>query len=366
MGLVTQEAGGGDAGGFWLGVGQPGDPEARPHRAPSWAPEWSRAAGRAGCGRGVSSCRRHWVWGGGQTYKPTTRGTPGRGPPGCLLHSADTTTPPKAAKTSGGTGQAPARPTSAAEGGWGRCRGGWGRISWGREWGGPQRKEMSVASSTRLAQMPHAQPGLDPGGQRMDTLFPTEAGRPACPHPASGAPPHPSTGRQAWGSSHNADPHSCSRAADGGSRTPRTQFRLPQPTNAGFRGVRQKNGPEGAHDGAEAFTLRDPAQDAGPAGPGGTLTREGADGHTTTAPSQGADTRPLPTSGAHETPATQGASLPRVLQAPASCPLPAAECPQVPPALDAAGLPQCARPTEDPLPLPSPWASWVGSRPPVH
>lgn len=196
MGLVTQEAGGGDAGGFWLGVGQPGDPEARPHRAPSWAPEWSRAAGRAGCGRGVSSCRRHWVWGGGQTYKPTTRGTPGGGLPGCLLHSADTTTPPKAAKTSGGTGQAPARPTSAAEGGWGRCRGGWGRISWGREWGGPQRKEMSVASSTRLAQMPHAQPGLDPGGQRMDTLFPTEAGRPACPHPASGAPapPHGETG----------------------------------------------------------------------------------------------------------------------------------------------------------------------------
>lgn len=140
MGLVMQQAGGGDAGGFWVGVGQPGDPEARPHRAPSWAPEWSMAAGRAGRGRGVSSCRRHWVWGGGQTYKPTTRGTAGGGPPGCLLHSADTTTPPKAAKTSGGTGQAPARPTSAAEGGWGRCRGGWGRISWGREWGGPRER----------------------------------------------------------------------------------------------------------------------------------------------------------------------------------------------------------------------------------
>lgn len=70
-----------------------------------------------------------------------------------------------------------------------------------------------MGSSTRSAQAPLAQPGLDPGGQRTDTLFPTEAGRLACPHPGSGAPPHPPRGRKAWGSTHNADPHSCSGAA---------------------------------------------------------------------------------------------------------------------------------------------------------
>lgn len=61
----------------------------------------------------------------------------------------------------------------------------------------------------------------------------------------------------------------------------RWQFRAPQPTNAGFRGVRWKNGPEGERHGAEAFTLREPAQEAGPAWPAGPPTRAGADGHRT-------------------------------------------------------------------------------------
>ena len=182
-----------------------GGPEARPHWAPSWAPERFRAAGRAGRGRGVSSCRRHWVRGGGQTYKPTTRGTPGGGPPGCLRHSADTTMPPKAAKTSGGTGQAPARPTSATEGGWGRCRGGWGRISWGREWGAPRERRC-------LWHPPHGWPrcltlslGWTLEGKEWTPSSPQRPeGRPVLTQPWG----HPRTppGRQAWGSSHNADP----------------------------------------------------------------------------------------------------------------------------------------------------------------
>lgn len=218
-----QEAGGGGAGGFRLGAGRPGGPPGQPPQGLSWAPEWSRAAGQAGCGRGMSSCRRHWVRGEGQPYKPTTGGTPRGGPPGCLCHSADTTTPPRRPRLPGVLGRprlAPPLPQRAGEeGGWG----GRGRVSWGREWG-PQSKETSVGSSTRSAQAPLAQPGLDPGGQRTDTLFPTEAGRLACPHPASGAPPHPPRGRQAWGSTHNADPHSCSGAA--GSSGPLSQQTL--------------------------------------------------------------------------------------------------------------------------------------------
>ena len=163
--------------------------------------------------------------------------------------------------------------------------------------------------------------------------------------PSLGGTPAPPQGDRLGGAATTPTPDSCSGAADGGGRTPRTQFQPPQPTNARFRGVRRKNGPEGARDGAEAFTVRDPAQDQSGCG----RTHDDS-----------------PTSGAHETPATQGASLPTVLQAPASCPLPAADCPQVPPALDPACLPQRARPIEDPPPLPSPWASWVGSRPPVH
>lgn len=83
------------------------------------------------------------------------------------------------------------------------------------------------------------------------------------------------------------------------------------------------------------------------------------------APPQGSWRSAAPHPRGLEMPASQGAALSRGLQALASCPLPAAECPQVPPALEAAGLPQRAWLTEDPPGkrhpprLPSPWASWV-------
>ena len=105
------------------------------------------------------------------------RGTPGEDPQGACITLLTQPCPQRRPRLPGGAGQAPARPTSATGGrqGGGWCRGHQGRISWGREWGAPE-KGGSVASSTQSAQEPHTQPGLDPRGQRTAPSSPWRLG----------------------------------------------------------------------------------------------------------------------------------------------------------------------------------------------
>lgn len=169
----------------------------------------------------VHSSGAGWAQGGGQTYKPTTGGTPGEDPQGACVTLLTQPRPQRRPRLPGDAGQAPARPTSAEQGRQGGCRGPQGRVSWRRN-GGPQRKEV-------LWHPPHGQPrsltlslGWTPEGKERHPL-PMEAGRPACPHPASGAPSHP-PGRQAWGEQPQRLPLLLLRGLWRGSGTPHTQF----------------------------------------------------------------------------------------------------------------------------------------------
>lgn len=185
--------------------GQPA-PEASPRRAPSWAPGGAQQRGRLGAGWGTDLQTHH-------------RGDPRGGPPGCLRHSADTTTPPKAAETSGGCWAGPSSAHLCRTGQTGWVPGPPGTRLLEAEWGAPE-KGGSVASSTRSAQEPHTQPGLDPGGQRTAPSSPWRLGGRPVPTQPQGHPRTP-RGDRLGGSSHNAYPYSCS-GDSGGAAGPRT------------------------------------------------------------------------------------------------------------------------------------------------
>ena len=209
------------------------------------------------------------------------RGTPGEDPQGACITLLTQPCPQRRPRLPGGAGQAPARPTSATGGrqGGGWCRGRQGRISWGREWGAPE-KGGSVASSTQSAQEPHTQPGLDPRGQRTAPSSPWRlGGRPVPTQPRGTLAPPRETDLAGAATTPTPTPASGPLAGVVGPRTPSSGPPADKHGDPGCETGKRTTG--SVRPCKEA--LRDPAQDAGPAGPGRSPTRVGVDGHTMTA-----------------------------------------------------------------------------------
>lgn len=216
-------------------------------RPPRPAPEGPHPRLQSGAGQ-----RGRLGAGWGADLQTHHRGIPGEDPQGACVTLLTQPHPQRRPRLPGGAGQVPARPTSATEG---RRGGGWvpgppGTRLLGAGMGGPRERRFCGVLRTVGPGAPHSA-WAGPPRAKNGTLFPVEAGRPACPHPASGAPSHP-PGRQAWGEQPRRLPLLPLRGLRQGRRDPAHPALAPQPTNTGFRGVRWENGPEGACDPAKS------------------------------------------------------------------------------------------------------------------